>query len=170
MSDKSIELREYQQSDLAQLAILRNDIDSQLALMSRPRPNTSERIEAWLAQKTLSTDVVFFIIADHSTNEALGYVQIDDIDLVSGTGFFGICLAKAARGHGYAAEAIRELEYYGKAVFNLRKLCLQVLATNTSARGLYTRLNYQIAGTLKEHFYISGEFVDVLVMEKALRS
>jgi RimJ/RimL family protein N-acetyltransferase len=43
---------------------------------------------------------------------------------------------------------------------------LQVLETNAAAIKLYRRLGFEVEGTLKEHYFQDGTFVNVILMSK----
>jgi RimJ/RimL family protein N-acetyltransferase len=60
------------------------------------------------------------------------------------------------------------MEDFARRVFGLRKLTLQVLASNTEAVRLYERSGYTTVGVLRGHFMNGGFFHDVALMEKFL--
>lgn len=163
-------LRAWTEADLPALGALRNDVALQSLLMTQPRPNAPARVREWLQARSSQEDGVFFVIADATSNEAVGFVQVQNIKLLHGTGDFGICLAPAAQGAGHAKAALPLLETYLRNTFNLRKLLLQVLADNDSALRFYERSGFVVAGRLKQHFYLDGVHHDVVIMEKMLGS
>ena len=55
-----------------------------------------------------------------------------------------------------------------RSVFNLRKLVLEVAATNEPAIALYERLGFRAVGTLADHVRADDGFVDMLIMELLL--
>ena len=154
--------------DLPRLTDWRNDIALQVSLMAVPRPNSPERVRAWLARRLEDEHGVFFIVADRQTNLAVGFVQALNLDFVHGRGELGICLCPQAQGKGFAAEALWLLERYLVDRFRLRKLTLSVLANNERARRFYLREQFTESGLLHKHFYAEGAYHDVVVMEKFL--
>lgn len=163
-----IRLRPVQSADLPNLSVLRNDFALQLQLLSSPRPNTIEQVQAWLQKRSSEPDSLFFVIAKLSDDECLGFVQLTQIQLLHGHASLGICLAPKARGQGYAKQALALLETYATAIFNLRKILLEVRADNQSAIRLYTQSGYRPIGVLESHFFAQGSYHDVLMMEKRL--
>lgn len=162
-------LRAWSGDDLPILQSLRNNLELQLQLMARPKGNSIEQVKEWLTNKTKSSDSLLFIVADKSSNQVAGYIQISKIDPFNGTGWLGICISPDMQGQGYGSEAIRLIEAYLLEVMLLRKLVLEVLAKNKSARRLYARLGFSEIGSLRAHFYIDHAYGDVLLMEKFIR-
>jgi diamine N-acetyltransferase len=159
-------LRAPGDDDLAALAALRNDAALQLLLMSQPRPNTPQRVRDWVAHLLADDTSVFFII--EVGGQAVGYLQIVSMRFLHGTGELGICLKNDVQGQGIAAEALALVETYAQEVFNLRKLTLQVLSSNTRAVRFYEKSGFRTVGVWQRHFYQRGSFRDVMLMEKFL--
>ncbi|MEY4428987.1 MAG: hypothetical protein RLZZ182_1676 [Pseudomonadota bacterium] len=165
LQGQRVVLRAWQAADVEPLGVLRNDVALQQQLMSQPRPNTPERVQAWLKARSEQSDGVFFVIADRQTDQALGFIQLQHLDLFHGHADLGICLAPEAQGGGRGREAMQLLMGYARSVFSLRKILLQVLLSNTRAIALYESLGFERVGVLKAHFCAQGQHHDVLWME-----
>lgn len=163
-----VTLRPWGDDDVPFFVELRNDVETQTALLATPRPNTSDRVAEWLTRRSSADDAAFFVIADNARDGACGFIELRDIDAINRHGYLGIALAESARGRGLAAEAMTLLEDYARSIFNLHKICLRVLAANKPAVGLYERCGYDTAGVMREHFYHDGTFHDVAIMEKRI--
>ncbi|SFS05904.1 diamine N-acetyltransferase [Dyella sp. OK004] len=161
-------LREWRESDLQDLALLRNDVELQALLMARAKPNSIERVRHWLSERTSREEMSFFVAAARVDDAVLGYLQIANIDRYNEVGELGICLAHGAQGNGLAREACQLLEPYLRQVLGLRKLTLQVLASNERAVSFYRKSGYREVGRLEQHFHFNGQYHDVLVMERFL--
>jgi len=170
ITGKKIILRGWEADDLPALQLLRNNFQLQQQLMSIPRANSIAQIKEWLTNKTKPADSIFYVIADSKSNQCVGYIQVMAIDLLHGLGKLGICVSPDAQGNGFGGEAITLLECYLVDVFNLRKVFLEVLANNSRAQGLYSKLGYKECGRLQENFFFNGKFIDVLIMEKFIGS
>jgi RimJ/RimL family protein N-acetyltransferase len=162
-------LRPWTEQDIEVLEQLRNDVVLQAMLMTQPRPNSEQRVLEWLAAKTDAENGLFFVIADSKSNNAIGYLQVVNINQQNGTCELGICLSPDVQGRGYGAAAIHALVDYLRTTFNLRKLMLHVLADNSGAIAFYLKTGFTEAGLLKEHFYHDGQYKDVVIMEKFLQ-
>jgi RimJ/RimL family protein N-acetyltransferase len=161
-------LRAWSQEDIDVLERLRNDVELQATLMTQPRPNSEQRVVEWLASKTEAENGLFFIIADRVSNDAIGYLQVVNINQQNGTCEMGICLSPDVQGKGHGAAALDALVDYLRTTFNLRKLMLHVLADNGGAITFYLKAGFAEAGRLREHFYQDGQYKDVVIMEKLL--
>ena len=166
IGDDRIVLRAWAQEDLDALGKLRNDLTLQEMLMSQPRPDSADRVQNWLTEKSGRDDGVFFVIVDRECDRVLGYVQVVNMNTQHGTGELGICIGPDFQGSGYGSSAMALLEDYLKRVFNLRKLLLHVLADNKDAVKFYLKLGFDEVGRMKEHFLNNGEYRDVVIMEK----
>ena len=71
-------------------------------------------------------------------------------------------------GRGYASEAIGLLLGYAVRVLGLRKLLLEVLASNERAIRSYERAGFRTVGRLEAHFSSDGALHDVVIMERLL--
>lgn len=161
-------LRPWCEDDLEVLMRLRNDIALQTQLITQPRPNSLVSVSEWLKNWSERNDGVFFVVAAADDDRVLGYVQLAKIDVMHGRGDLGICLDPAVHGHGVAAQTIELLQNYVIQVFDLRKFVLQVLCSNMRAITFYEKQAFKRVGVLREHAFLQGSYVDVLLMEKIL--
>jgi diamine N-acetyltransferase len=168
LAGKNVVLRAWREDDIAVLMRLRNDVALQTQLMSQPRPNSRVRVSQWLKDWSKRTDGVFFVVAAADDDHALGYVQLANIDVMHGRGDLGICLDPAVHGHGVANQTMELLQSYVMQVFGLRKILLQVLSRNLRAIAFYVKQGFERVGVLREHAFLQGSHVDVLLMEKLL--
>ena len=53
-----VELRAWQEEDVATMKMIRNDVQLQETLMSEARPNSIERTRQWLSEKTQHPDTL----------------------------------------------------------------------------------------------------------------
>lgn len=161
-------LREWRESDLEALAALRNDVGLQSLLMARAKPNSVDRVRAWLVARSARSDMLFFVIADAAEDAAIGYLQVAEIDSFNGHGDLGICLSPATHGRDLAREAYALLESYLQETLGLRKLTLKVLTGNARAIAFYRKCGYREVGVLQQHFRSGDHYDDVLIMERRL--
>lgn len=164
INGERLRLREPRDADVSVLAELRNDLEVQRLLLSRGRPNSSSRVQAWIDRTSNAEDAVFFVVAD-DRDAALGFVQVTGLDVVNGYGRLGIAIADVARGVGVGREAIQLVGRYVREVFNLRKLVLEVAASNEAAIAAYESVGFRRVGVLVDHVVYGGIATDVVVME-----
>jgi RimJ/RimL family protein N-acetyltransferase len=164
----SVRLRTWREDDLPVLTELRNDVEVQAQLLSRARGSRLEQVREWLQVRNAKSDGLLFVIADQVDDQAMGYVQVTELDLSNCHANLGICLIVKARGLGMGGQAIALLSAYLKAQWNIRKLSLQVRADNVQALRCYEKVGFERCGLLKSHFFISGSWQDVVLMERFL--
>lgn len=160
-----IRLRVWREDDLPILTALRNDVDLQAQLLARVRGSNAEQVLNWLADRA---GRLLFVISDRSSDVALGYLQVAEMDMVDRNAVLGICLAPDARGRGLGGEAINLLCDYLRNIWGMRKLCLRVRADNTTALRCYEKVSFECCGLLKQHFFLEGRWYDVVLMERIL--
>lgn len=168
LTGTSITLRAWIANDAANIQNLKNDVDIQIQLMGTPKPNSINKILSWFKSRDDAEDMVFFIIATTSNNEAIGYVQLSSIDKFNQFAYLGICLAKEFWGFGYAKESVDLLNEYAINILNLRKTLLLVRHDNHRAINFYKKTGFDEIGTLKKHHLIQGDWIDVLMMERVI--
>jgi diamine N-acetyltransferase len=168
LTGNKVVLRAWGAEDLPSLQALRNDVPLQRQIMARPKGSSLEQVRAWLTARSQAADTVFFVIADRASNHALGYVQLLDMDLFHGSGRLGICIGPQAQGRGCGSETLTLLANYVHEVFGLRKIVLEVLASNDGAIRLYRRHGYREVGQWLQHFRTVSDYADVVIMEKLL--
>jgi putative acetyltransferase len=156
-------LRPPEERDHPLLLQLRNDIDLQLLLGSRARGSSPDKLREWLSGR----DGLFFVVADES-DQARGYIQLTEIDPIDRHGRLGICLAPSTQHKGHGVAAMAMLEAHARDLFAVRKIVLSVLVSNQPAIAFYRKLGYREVGVHLQHFFLGGEYHDVLEMEKLL--
>ncbi len=156
--------------DLPLLTEMRNNHTLQTRLMAVPRANPAERVQEWLRRMLDDPGNVFFIIAERDENRAVGHIQLTQLDTLHGHAELGIAIDEGFQGRGHGHAALQHLERYARKVFNLRKIHLKVLASNTAAIRMYEKRGFRNVGVLRGHFYHDGAFHDVTIMEKPLEA
>ncbi|SFL59291.1 Protein N-acetyltransferase, RimJ/RimL family [Halogranum rubrum] len=71
-------------------------------------------------------------------------------------------LVPDARGDGYATEAMELLLDYTFDTFEIQGLWAQAFAYNEGSWGLLERLGFEHEGTMRNHRFVRGEYVDVV--------
>jgi len=153
--------------DVRALAVLRNDLPTQYALLAAPHPNSDDDVRAWIARRSADPAALFLVIADAS-DTAVGFMQIVAIDARSRHGMFGIAIDARQRGKGHGRAAIEQLFAAARADGRLDKIVLYVAADNAGAWALYRSLGFRDVGVLERHYRAPDGWHDVAVMERFL--
>jgi len=160
-----LRLRPISSADLPQILEWQNDPLVRDPAMGYRGPVSPEQVQNWY--EALLKDRRRLLFGIESLDEPprlVGYIQLSEIDWISGTASFGIAIgASSYRGQGLGREAILLLINYAWEALNLRKICLQVLEDNP-ARRLYTSLGFQEEGCLRKHHYLEGRYLNLCLM------
>jgi diamine N-acetyltransferase len=161
-----VTLREIEETDLDTIVKWRNDPDTIRYLFSY-LPLNMHRQAKWFESYNADRTSQLFMIEDAADHCRIGTCGFTSIDYRNQRAELSIIIGeKNYLGRGYASEATRLLIDYGFLTLNLRKIYLQVLETNAAAIKLYRRLGFEVEGTLKEHYFQDGTFVNVILMSK----
>lgn len=166
----SVCLRPWKDDDLPVLTELRNDVELQAQLLSRARGSRPEQVREWLQVRSAQSDALLLVITERGSDQAMGYVQVTDLDLSNGLANLGICLIAKARGGGRGGQAIALLSDYLRDQWNIRKLSLQVRADNALALRCYDKLGFERCGLLRSQVFIGGRWQDIVLMERFLKA
>ncbi len=145
----------------------RDDRSLQAATLGRPFPTTLDREISWLGnfgEDAFPTSLLYSI--EHlETQDLMGYVSLRNIDWITRTAEFGIYIGSPkSRGLGYGRDATKQMLAIAFAQYNLSRVWLHVVETNTTATALYRDLGFTLEGTLRSHAFNNGKHYDVGVM------
>jgi L-phenylalanine/L-methionine N-acetyltransferase len=84
-------------------------------------------------------------------------------------GTIAICVHGDWQGKGVGAALMRAILDLADNWLNLTRLELEVYADNEAAIHLYERFGFEVEGTLRQHAFRDGEYVDSKVMGRLLR-
>lgn len=165
---KRVSLRSPENSDFELLASLRRDSALQALLLNVVASVDDDAVAEWLNRRKTDPNGSFMVIANDTTDEPIGFVQIINIHHRNRYGFVGIALAQSARGQGLGRIAMEKLIAVAQEKYQLKKILLEVRADNLAALSLYQSMNFQTVGTLLNHFRTDDKIYDVILMEKQL--
>jgi RimJ/RimL family protein N-acetyltransferase len=129
----------------------------------RPVSETDHR--AWFEAVRKRADVAIFAIRTVPDQRLIGSCQLRHIDPVHRHAELQIRIGEVGeRGRGHGTEAVRQLLRFGFRDLNLRRVYLNVFASNAAAIRAYEKVGFQREGLLREAAHIDGRYVDVVVM------
>lgn len=91
----------------------------------------------------------------------VGTIDTHDCDQTNGTFSYGIDIAPAERGKGYAGEAILLVVRYYFDQLRYQKVTVPVHADNPASIRLHEKLGFQREGTLRRMAFQNGHYIDV---------
>ena len=83
-------------------------------------------------------------------------------------GAIGICVHEEWQGKGVGASLMQAILDLADNWLNLTRLELEVYADNEAAIRLYERFGFEVEGTLRQHAFRDGRYVDSKVMARLL--
>lgn len=96
--------------------------------------------------------------------ESIGLVELIEIDYIHRRAEFQIIVHPDYENHGYAGQATQLALVYAFSVLNMYKIYLLVDVENIKAIHIYEKLGFMEEGVLKEEFYLTGQYRDVVRM------
>lgn len=99
-----------------------------------------------------------------STGEIVGFVRLNDVDLVARKASVRILIAPTHQGHGFGGAALRALVDFCFREMGLHRLGLVVREDNSRALELYKRLGFMVEGRERDAVWAEGRWVSFLHM------
>jgi len=106
-----------------------------------------------------------FAIVDKEANKLIGTIGLHNVDWISRNAELGIAIWKKEYwGRGYGTDAMKLLLYYGFTFLNLHRIWLRVYSFNKRAIRAYEKIGFKMEGTLREHVFKNGRYLDIHIM------
>ncbi|MBS1673506.1 MAG: GNAT family N-acetyltransferase [Actinobacteria bacterium] len=159
-----VTLRARTEADFDVLYEIASDLDTwEQRSPQRPHALTREAYAARVAERAAGTggNVEFVIDADDAP---VGSVNLFGIDELAHHGEVGIALRPGARGQGIGTQALSQLIEFAFVRGNLRRLHLEVIASNRAAIRSYQKCGFVEEGRLREHAWVRGGYEDIVLM------
>lgn len=112
------------------------------------------------------TDLSTRLLVIDQDGEFAGLVGLIDINQRHRHAEIEIVLSDEFAGQGLAQEAFAACCDYGFNTLNLHRIYLYVDASNQPAIHIYEKYGFEIEGTLKEQYYVNGEYHDAHLMAR----
>lgn len=136
----------------------------------RYMPVTKLQQRRWYENVLFDKSKVVFAITMKKNGPHVGNTGFYNIDGVHRRGEFWILIGAAQMvGKGFGGEVTRAMLRYGYKSLNLNRIYLHVDKRNAAAVKCYTDCGFKIDGCLRQHYYLVGRYIDLLVMS-VLRS
>lgn len=165
---RQIRLRALEPSDADRLYIWENDPEMRLH-GSAAAPWS--RHQLWEYATNYDADPIRsgqlrLVIERTEGNEAVGCIDLYDIDSRNRHAFVGIMIAREHRQKGYAREAMLQIADYCTCSLGLHSLAATVAADNTPSLKLFASCGFSRRGTLYNWLRIgSGNYADAVILQ-----
>lgn len=161
---KEVKLAHLEREDLPKSLSWANDTELN-AKMLRILPVTQFDQEKWFQDIVSNPAKKVFTVKLQDGDEHIGNTGLYHIDWIHRRAEFWILLGeKEYWGKGFGSEVVSLMQHFAFRNLNLNRLYLNVGKNNSPALGLYKKLGFIEEGVLKEHYFIEGEYLDVITM------
>ena len=157
-------LRKPELTDVDALYVVKNDPESAAMLGGFSTGYSKSDLEGWVEFHRAAKDEALFVIAD-AEDRAIGHVGLYKIDHRIRSAEYAILIGdRSTWGKGLGRACTRFVIEYGFDELNLRRIQLDVLATNDRAMKLYRSIGFVEEGRLRQAQWRQGKYVDVVLM------
>ncbi|PRB00846.1 hypothetical protein CQ044_18030 [Microbacterium sp. MYb64] len=160
----AVTLRARTEADLDALYTIASDLDTwEERNPGRPTARTREAWQARVIEREAdpANSMNFVIDVD---GDAVGNVGLFDVDEVARHAEVGIALIPSARGKGIGTEAMARILEFAFVRGNLRRVHLEVIASNAAAIRSYEKAGFVVEGRQREHAWVRGQYEDIVRM------
>jgi RimJ/RimL family protein N-acetyltransferase len=121
--------------------------------------------EKFIEQHPVTERDVVFAIVWSEDDRLVGVCGLHALDVRARFMELGLAVGDPADwNRGIGGEAMALLVDYGFGELNLNRIHLTVHADNPPAVHLYERLGFRVEGTLRQHAFREGKYIDVITM------
>lgn len=117
-----------------------------------------ESLEKWVGCKDAGGVIVFTV--ESLEGEAVGGISYHTRNRKNGTFSFGVVIARAHRGKGYAEDAVRILLRYAFWERRHQKCNSACVSTNVESIRLHRKLGFTEEGRRRRQWFLEGQFHD----------
>jgi len=164
LTSERITLRALTPADYPRLVDAYNDVELELLSGGRPpRPVTLAMVTETFDEVVKDKQAFTFAIEIDAT--FVGTCGLSSLNRVDGTAELGIGIFdRAFLGVGHGRQVLRLLLDYGFDLQNLRRIWLEVHASNERAVRAYRAVGFVTEGRLREHVWSGGRYDDLIQM------
>ncbi|OIJ14341.1 GNAT family N-acetyltransferase [Anaerobacillus alkalilacustris] len=155
-----VKLRAFEHEDIKYLHKWFNNAES-ISMIGRT-PMTFEETEQLVFKMRNAGAVIMGV--ENNDQELVGWVHFSNMVLEHGRAEIGVLMSPDYRGHGYGKFAMKQMIEMGFNQLRLNKIYLTTRGINERAIALYKKLGFIVEGTLRQHSYINGKYVDTIFM------
>lgn len=158
---EKVKLRAIEIEDMEMLREIVNDPETEKMVGGWSFPISSYQQQKWFERVSGDNNNLRFIIEVLETGEAIGLINLVEIDWKNRTGFHGIKLhPEAPKGKGYAKDAIMALEWYAFEQLQLNRLDGSCIVYNIASQKLYEKCGVKVEGIKRKAIFKDGKYWD----------
>ncbi len=121
-------------------------------------------------QHIRTTGQLRMMICLNETNEAVGAIDLYDVDFRNGNAAVGILIGdEQHKRKGYARESLGLIVEYAREFLALHNLYCSIQADNTESIALFEQFGFEKIGIRKEWFLYKGQRIDEICYQLCLK-
>ena len=171
LSDRVVALRRPEPIDGPYYWQMRNNLALVSSVMGFRLGVAGHSIDEWIASGggVIGDDLLLTAVLVTDADRPIGYVKAYRVDRFSRHAWIGLSLFdEQDAGHGYGRRILTQSCAYLRDFVALRKVSLEVLASNERAVALYRDCDFSEEGRMMSQYFTGGRFEDVLIMSRSL--
>lgn len=134
-------------------------------LTGTQRHFTKEGIASYIERKNQDDTSVLLLIALNDTDELIGDIALQDMDVYNRNCNIRIAISSNAEtGKGYGSEALKLMLEYGFGVLNMHRIELNVFDYNPRALHVYEKLGFRREGVQRQALFYNHAYHDSITM------
>jgi RimJ/RimL family protein N-acetyltransferase len=126
-------------------------------------PENGDRPERTFEEYMSENESTDLVVTASGEPDPVGFLSLFDVNETSARAELAPWIAPAEQGNGYASAAGRAVLAYAFEERRFNRVTAGVLGTNAASRRVLEKLGFEREGTLREFFYVGGEYVDRIV-------
>ncbi len=162
MAIEGLKIRRAEVSDYAQVYEMFTSAKVYEGTLQVPYPSR----ELWQRRLSENIDSVYYLVGVID-DRIVGMVSVDTFPHKPRrrhAGLLGISVHEEWQGKGVGKELMRAIIDFADNWLNLTRLELEVYADNEAAIHLYERFGFEHEGTMRQHAFRDGQYVDSKMM------
>jgi len=168
LSDGVVALRRPEPADGDYYWAMRNNLALVSSVMGFRLGVAERTIDEWIASGGgVTGDDLLLTATLAADGRPIGYAKAFRVDRFSRHAWVGLSLFdERDAGKGYGTRILTQVCDYLRDYVGLRKISLEVLASNARALSVYHRLGFVEEGRLVSQYFTAGRFEDVLILSR----
>ncbi len=131
--------------------------------LAMPMPQSVQGYREFVESARGREDLLF-VIERLEDRQAIGVCALEGIESRSRSAMLGIWIGKPYWDQGFGTDAVRTLCRFGFRQMNLKRIELNVFATNPRGVRAYEKVGFRVEGTRRRSAFVGGRSVDSHLM------
>jgi [ribosomal protein S5]-alanine N-acetyltransferase len=126
-------------------------------------PQSKKEVENYFDRCENDKSLLSFLIIEKETNQHIGMVSLQRIDLINRLAEFAIIIGETSKwGFGYSTESVKKLFEHGFNRLGLNRIWSGTSILNKGMIRSFEKLGMKHEGTYKQGQFLNGKFEDVV--------